>query len=232
MFLYVILFLQIHPYNIPSLFSPQISEAIKRLLRLSAVGVAAVFPPDLTSYSQLAENVTISTSTTTTTTTTLSPLPQAADEDTASVQFRALQYALFSTSFVEIIGGVFFLLTAMYILRDRRNVERAVAGKTLPCDKLSSSNSQDRFLAALTEIWKIVTNHVHPCILIVATSNMLVANAYKSCSSRSNIFCVCFFIFVQITLRLRTRTQRKLIRFGNARAKRYPFIVISPSTAA
>lgn len=106
-----------------------ISEAIKRLLRLSAVGVAAVFPPDLTSYSQLAENVTMtSTSTTTTsTTTTLAPLPHAADEDSASVQFRALQYALFSTSFVEIIGGVFFLLTAMYILRDRRNVERAVA---------------------------------------------------------------------------------------------------------
>ncbi|XP_021696331.1 protein spinster isoform X1 [Aedes aegypti] len=102
-----------------------ISEAIKRLLRLSAVGVAAVFPPDLTSYSQLAENVT--TTSTSTTTTTLTPLPHAADEDTASVQFRALQYALFSTSFVEIIGGVFFLLTAMYILRDRRNVERAVA---------------------------------------------------------------------------------------------------------
>lgn len=109
-----------------------------------------MFPPDLTSYSQLAENVT--TTSTSTTTITLSPLPHAADEDTASVQFRALQYALFSTSFVEIIGGVFFLLTAMYILRDRRNVERAVAGKTLPLDKLSTSSSQDRFLAALTEV--------------------------------------------------------------------------------
>nr|XP_019547728.2 protein spinster isoform X2 [Aedes albopictus] len=121
-------------------FVGKISEAIKRLLRLSAVGVAAVFPPDLTSYSQLAENVTISTSTTTTTTTTLSPLPQAADEDTASVQFRALQYALFSTSFVEIIGGVFFLLTAMYILRDRRNVERAVAGCELELSESSSGS--------------------------------------------------------------------------------------------
>nr|XP_029711988.1 protein spinster-like isoform X3 [Aedes albopictus] len=124
-------------------FVGKISEAIKRLLRLSAVGVAAVFPPDLTSYSQLAENVTISTSTTTTTTTTLSPLPQAADEDTASVQFRALQYALFSTSFVEIIGGVFFLLTAMYILRDRRNVERAVAeSHTASASDNSTSSSR------------------------------------------------------------------------------------------
>lgn len=105
-----------------------ISEAIKRLLRLSAIGVAAVFPADLSSYSLLAENAT-----TTTTTTTLaplvsqSPLAGSADGDSHAVQFRALQYALFSTSFVEVIGGVFFLLTAMYILRDRRNVERVVA---------------------------------------------------------------------------------------------------------
>lgn len=103
-----------------------ISEAIKRLLRLSAIGVAAVFPAELSSYSQLAENATI----TSTTTTTLAPLVSQsplADGDSHAVQFRALQYALFSTSFVEVIGGVFFLLTAMYILRDRRNVERVVA---------------------------------------------------------------------------------------------------------
>lgn len=110
-----------------------ISEAIKRLLRLSAIGVAAVFPADLSSYSQLAENATTTSSTTTTLApfpvTSLSPLGGGGGEDGDShaVQFRALQYALFSTSFVEIIGGVFFLLTAMYILRDRRNVERVVA---------------------------------------------------------------------------------------------------------
>uniref|UniRef100_A0A1Q3FX49 Putative sugar transporter/spinster transmembrane protein n=2 Tax=Culex tarsalis TaxID=7177 RepID=A0A1Q3FX49_CULTA len=116
-----------------------ISEAIKRLLRLSAIGVAAVFPADLSSYSQLAENVT-ATSTTTTLAPLVSqsPLGGAEDGDSHAVQFRALQYALFSTSFVEIIGGVFFLLTAMYILRDRRNVERVVAG----CDlELSESSS-------------------------------------------------------------------------------------------
>ncbi|XP_062553552.1 protein spinster isoform X1 [Armigeres subalbatus] len=116
-----------------------ISEAIKRLLRLSAVGVAAVFPPDLTSYSQLAENVTM-TSTSTTTTTTISPLPHLGDEDSASIQFRALQYALFSTSFVEIIGGVMFLMTAMYILQDRRNVERAVADCELELSESSSGS--------------------------------------------------------------------------------------------
>lgn len=111
----------------PSL--PQISEAIKRLLRLSAIGVAAVFPAELSSYSQLAENATIATTTTLAPLVSQSPLEGAADGDSHAVQFRALQYALFSTSFVEVIGGVFFLLTAMYILRDRRNVERVVAGE-------------------------------------------------------------------------------------------------------
>ncbi|XP_038117835.1 protein spinster isoform X3 [Culex quinquefasciatus] len=104
-----------------------ISEAIKRLLRLSAIGVAAVFPAELSSYSQLAENATIATTTTLAPLVSQSPLAGAADGDSHAVQFRALQYALFSTSFVEVIGGVFFLLTAMYILRDRRNVERVVA---------------------------------------------------------------------------------------------------------
>lgn len=104
-----------------------ISEAIKRLLRLSAIGVAAVFPAELSSYSQLAENATITTTTTLAPLVSQSPLAGAADGDSHAVQFRALQYALFSTSFVEVIGGVFFLLTAMYILRDRRNVERVVA---------------------------------------------------------------------------------------------------------
>ncbi|KAL1376666.1 hypothetical protein pipiens_020073, partial [Culex pipiens pipiens] len=125
-----------------------ISEAIKRLLRLSAIGVAGVFPAELSSYSQLAENVTI----TSTTTTTLAPLVSQsplADGDSHAVQFRALQYALFSTSFVEVIGGVFFLLTAMYILRDRRNVERVVAG----CDlELSESSSGSETLDPSTAI--------------------------------------------------------------------------------
>ncbi|XP_055626651.1 protein spinster isoform X3 [Toxorhynchites rutilus septentrionalis] len=107
-----------------------ISEAIKRLLRLTAASAALVFPADLTSYSQLAENAT-------TTTTTFAPVA----EDSPAIQFRALQYALFSTSFVEIIGGVFFLLTAMYILRDRRNVERAVAeSQTASTNYISSSS--------------------------------------------------------------------------------------------
>lgn len=126
-----------------------ISEAIKRLLRLSAIGVAAVFPAELSSYSQLAENATIATTTTLAPLVSQSTLAGAADGDSHAVQFRALQYALFSTSFVEVIGGVFFLLTAMYILRDRRNVERVVAG----CDlELSESSSGSETLDPSTAI--------------------------------------------------------------------------------
>lgn len=44
-----------------------------------------------------------------------------------SVQFRSLQYALFMTCFVEVIGGIFFLLTAIYIVKDKLNVDRAIA---------------------------------------------------------------------------------------------------------
>lgn len=44
-------------------------------------------------------------------------------------QFKSLQYALFVTCFVEIIGGVFFLITSIYILDDKRKVEEAISCK-------------------------------------------------------------------------------------------------------
>ncbi|XP_045772887.1 protein spinster isoform X5 [Maniola jurtina] len=44
-----------------------------------------------------------------------------------SVQFRSLQRALFVTCFVEVLGGIFFLLTAIYIVRDKQKVDRAIA---------------------------------------------------------------------------------------------------------
>ncbi|XP_012160126.1 protein spinster isoform X1 [Ceratitis capitata] len=46
-------------------------------------------------------------------------------EDSDSNNFRALQYSLFSTSFVEVLGAVFFFLTAIYIIKDKRRAMRA-----------------------------------------------------------------------------------------------------------
>lgn len=69
------------------------------------------------SLSQVAENATTTVAT------------MIVSQDSTRTQFKALQYSLFSTSFVEVLGGVFFLVTAAYILKDRANVDRAVAGE-------------------------------------------------------------------------------------------------------
>lgn len=53
-------------------------------------------------------------------------------EDTNETKFKALQYSLFTTSFVEVIGGLFFLITAAYILRDKAKAEKAVSGEFSP----------------------------------------------------------------------------------------------------
>jgi len=48
-----------------------------------------------------------------------------------TVKFHSLQYALFTTNFVEIVGGLFFLLTALYIVADKREADRAATGKSI-----------------------------------------------------------------------------------------------------
>lgn len=59
---------------------------------------------------------------------------------TDTIQFESLQYALFITCFVEIIGGVFFLITSTYILRDKKRVEEAVAESQMN-DAISSQST-------------------------------------------------------------------------------------------
>ncbi|XP_072949166.1 protein spinster isoform X1 [Epargyreus clarus] len=67
----------------------------------------------------------------------------ASSEPSDSVQFRALQYALFTTCFVEVIGGVFFLVTALYIVRDKLKVDRAIAEAEAQSTEPSHSNAQE-----------------------------------------------------------------------------------------
>ncbi|XP_019880844.2 protein spinster isoform X3 [Aethina tumida] len=55
--------------------------------------------------------------------------------------FRALQYALFSTCFVEIVGGMFFLLTAIYVIQDKRKVEKAVQRNSLLVNESDQGSS-------------------------------------------------------------------------------------------
>lgn len=93
-----------------------ISEWLKPVLRNQEK--SANFGKTIEALSQLAENATTT-------------IASAVKEDSVNVQFKALQYSLFSTSFVEVLGGVFFLITAAYILIDRANVDRAVAGEKI-----------------------------------------------------------------------------------------------------
>ncbi|XP_050351244.1 protein spinster isoform X1 [Nymphalis io] len=71
----------------------------------------------------------------------LSPLPF--EPPSQIVQFKALQYALFVTCFVEVIGGIFFLITAIYIVRDKLKVDRAIAEAEAQSAEPSHSNAQE-----------------------------------------------------------------------------------------
>lgn len=51
------------------------------------------------------------------------------DEFAALAEFRCLQYSLFVTIFVEVIGGFFFLLTALHIEKDKAVVDLTLAGE-------------------------------------------------------------------------------------------------------
>ena len=46
-----------------------------------------------------------------------------------SVDFYAMQYSLLINNVVEALGGVLFLVTAVYIIRDKLKCDRYIAGK-------------------------------------------------------------------------------------------------------
>jgi len=51
------------------------------------------------------------------------------DNQNITVEFRSLQYAMFLTMFVEVLGALFFFLTALHIQKDKALVDLAIAGK-------------------------------------------------------------------------------------------------------
>lgn len=75
-----------------------------------------------------------SSSTNSTLTTTISPSP------TDEVSFKSLQYALFITCFVEILGGFFFLLNAFYLVEDREKAEQAIHAGTVQARQTNSTD--------------------------------------------------------------------------------------------
>ncbi|XP_032590412.1 protein spinster isoform X3 [Drosophila grimshawi] len=57
---------------------------------------------------------------------------QASDD---LLSFKSLQFSLFSTTFVEVIGGIFFLITACYIIKDKNNATRAALESNGPLEQ-------------------------------------------------------------------------------------------------
>ncbi|XP_012537066.1 protein spinster isoform X2 [Monomorium pharaonis] len=53
------------------------------------------------------------------------------DNQNVAVEFRSLQYAIFLTMFVEVLGGLFFFLTALHIQKDKALVDLAIVDKYL-----------------------------------------------------------------------------------------------------
>jgi len=53
------------------------------------------------------------------------------------IEFKSLQYSLFITSFVEVLGGLFFLMTAWYIISDKMKADKAISGKISSVELLS-----------------------------------------------------------------------------------------------
>ncbi|XP_050506344.1 protein spinster isoform X2 [Diabrotica virgifera virgifera] len=47
-------------------------------------------------------------------------------KDDLEIEFTSLQYSLFSTCFVEVLGGIFFIITAFYIVKDKQKVDDAM----------------------------------------------------------------------------------------------------------
>ena len=56
--------------------------------------------------------------------------------DFAWEAFVSLQYSFFTNSGVEVLGGVLFLLGAIFIVRDRRACEKAAEGAKKTAAKL------------------------------------------------------------------------------------------------
>ncbi|KAG1714264.1 Protein spinster 1 [Nymphon striatum] len=54
---------------------------------------------------------------------------KSGDTATHTVKFKSLQYAMFLTTFVSVIGGLCFLFSALYIVRDKNRAMKLTQGK-------------------------------------------------------------------------------------------------------
>ncbi|KAG7188248.1 hypothetical protein KM043_016110 [Ampulex compressa] len=64
------------------------------------------------------------------------------DAHSMIVEYRSLQYAMFLTMFVELLGAFFFLINSLYIRKDKAVVELALTGGSI-ADSICICNDED-----------------------------------------------------------------------------------------
>ncbi|XP_017839195.1 protein spinster isoform X2 [Drosophila busckii] len=126
-----------------------ISVAIKNHLRLSRSDESSS-NKSLESLSLTLGNATESVmeafnSTAINNTSTDMPLRDLSQKAEDSISFEALQYSLFSTTFVEVLGGIFFLITACFILKDKFKATRATLAHNLNLAPTTQNKNNDIF---------------------------------------------------------------------------------------
>lgn len=55
-------------------------------------------------------------------------LSQGKPTDNPLVEYHSLEYALFITCFINVFGGLSFLLTAWYVVSDREKADLVIKG--------------------------------------------------------------------------------------------------------
>ncbi|XP_037911506.1 protein spinster isoform X2 [Hermetia illucens] len=108
------------------------SEAIKKAMRGQPNGVST--PKIIDGIESLALTVQNATMTS-------AGVPH--NQDPISIQFQALQYALFTTNFVEVLGAVLFICVAAYIIKDKERANQAVKAHLQETSSQSSDTTTE-----------------------------------------------------------------------------------------
>lgn len=107
--------------------SLQLSQAFLRVDNVKLPGATIDAESGIAIYSQIAEN-----STSLLETTSISSISGATARMSymeVEAKFTALQYALFSMCFIEVIGAAFFFITSFYVVSDKKKVDTAIQGE-------------------------------------------------------------------------------------------------------
>ncbi|XP_050410079.1 protein spinster homolog 1 [Patella vulgata] len=73
------------------------------------------------------------------------------------VQYKSLQYSLFTTTFVCVIGGAFFLATAMFIQKDKRRCEQITKGLLESTESLDDVVSGEHAVKTISRDIHVIT---------------------------------------------------------------------------